>query len=166
MSGSPIYINDRLIGAYAYGWDFQTEPVAGVTPIAKMLECTQPGSSTPPTTGSLVPAAHVLKIGNKLISRVQVAGTRDAAARLAAKVDPTTMVLAPVASPVFVSGFSEAGLGPMQRFLAHYHMRAVPGPGTMPGPATRTGTGFGGGRFDHRWRCECVYHGDGHLCEG
>ncbi|MEM9692407.1 MAG: SpoIVB peptidase S55 domain-containing protein, partial [Myxococcota bacterium] len=37
MSGSPIYINGKLIGAYAYGWMFNVEPVAGVTPIANML---------------------------------------------------------------------------------------------------------------------------------
>ena len=47
MSGSPIYIDGRLIGAYAYGWDFQQEPLAGVTPIAAMLECTEPGSAIP-----------------------------------------------------------------------------------------------------------------------
>jgi len=37
MSGSPIYINDKLIGAYAYGWPFGKDPIAGVTPIANML---------------------------------------------------------------------------------------------------------------------------------
>jgi len=38
MSGSPIYLNGRLAGAYAYSWSpFQVEPVAGVTPIAPML---------------------------------------------------------------------------------------------------------------------------------
>jgi hypothetical protein len=37
MSGSPIYIDGKLIGAYAYGWTFGKEPVAGVTPIANML---------------------------------------------------------------------------------------------------------------------------------
>ena len=37
MSGSPIYLNGRLAGAYAYGWYFGKEPVAGVTPIANML---------------------------------------------------------------------------------------------------------------------------------
>ncbi len=38
MSGSPIYFDGRLAGAYAYSWAmFQTEPVAGVTPIAPML---------------------------------------------------------------------------------------------------------------------------------
>lgn len=38
MSGSPIYIDGRLAGAYAYSLaSFQAEPVAGVTPIAPML---------------------------------------------------------------------------------------------------------------------------------
>ncbi len=37
MSGSPVYLDGRLAGAYAYGWYFGKEPVAGVTPIANML---------------------------------------------------------------------------------------------------------------------------------
>lgn len=38
MSGSPIYFDGRLAGAYAYSLSsFQAEPVAGVTPIAPML---------------------------------------------------------------------------------------------------------------------------------
>lgn len=38
MSGSPIYFDGRLAGAYAYSWaSFQVEPVAGVTPIAPMV---------------------------------------------------------------------------------------------------------------------------------
>src|SRR5688500_8100636 len=38
MSGSPIYINGKMIGAYAYGWTFGAEPVAGVTPIRAMID--------------------------------------------------------------------------------------------------------------------------------
>jgi hypothetical protein len=37
MSGSPIFINGKMVGAYAYGWSFGSEPVAGVTPIANMI---------------------------------------------------------------------------------------------------------------------------------
>ena len=37
MSGSPIYLDGRLAGAYAYGWSYGTDPVVGVTPIANML---------------------------------------------------------------------------------------------------------------------------------
>lgn len=38
MSGSPIYLKGKMIGAYAYGWLFGVEPIAGVTPIQSMLE--------------------------------------------------------------------------------------------------------------------------------
>jgi len=67
MSGSPIYLNDRLIGAYAYGWQFGNEPIAGVTPIANMLaELTRPidpqiwkalGTSPLPTSATAPPRA-------------------------------------------------------------------------------------------------------------
>lgn len=37
MSGSPIYLDGKLVGALAYGWRFAKEPIFGVTPIANML---------------------------------------------------------------------------------------------------------------------------------
>src|SRR5690349_14930530 len=48
MSGSPIYINDRLIGAYAYGWMFGRDSIAGVTPISTMLAELRRPRRTPP----------------------------------------------------------------------------------------------------------------------
>ena len=38
MSGSPIYFDGKLAGAYAYGWQFARDPVVGITPIANMLD--------------------------------------------------------------------------------------------------------------------------------
>lgn len=39
MSGSPIYINNKLIGALAYSVGiFMKDPIAGITPIEQMLE--------------------------------------------------------------------------------------------------------------------------------
>src|ERR1700758_3556493 len=39
MSGSPVYIDDKLAGALAFRiGEFSKEPIAGVTPIADMLE--------------------------------------------------------------------------------------------------------------------------------
>ncbi|NTU51622.1 MAG: hypothetical protein HGA94_04185, partial [Candidatus Aminicenantes bacterium] len=37
MSGSPVYIDGKLIGAVAYGFSFQKEAIAGITPIEEML---------------------------------------------------------------------------------------------------------------------------------
>jgi hypothetical protein len=36
MSGSPIYIDGKLVGAVAYAWPFGKEPIAGVTPFCQM----------------------------------------------------------------------------------------------------------------------------------
>src|SRR3954470_11656456 len=39
MSGSPVYIDGRLVGAVSYSLgQFQTEPIAGITPIDEMIE--------------------------------------------------------------------------------------------------------------------------------
>lgn len=38
MSGSPCYINGKLIGAVSFGFDFSKEPIAGITPIVDMLD--------------------------------------------------------------------------------------------------------------------------------
>jgi hypothetical protein len=46
MSGSPIYIDGKIIGALAYAWQFAKEPVAGVTPIDEMLKIAQANSAT------------------------------------------------------------------------------------------------------------------------
>jgi hypothetical protein len=36
MSGSPVYVDGRLLGALAFGWSFSKEPIGGVTPFSRM----------------------------------------------------------------------------------------------------------------------------------
>ncbi|HVS16250.1 MAG TPA: hypothetical protein VMV46_20215 [Thermoanaerobaculia bacterium] len=36
MSGSPVYLDERLAGAVAFSWDFSTGAIGGITPIAEM----------------------------------------------------------------------------------------------------------------------------------
>src|SRR5205807_9424338 len=36
MSGSPIYMDGKLLGAVAYAWPYGKEPIAGVTPFVQM----------------------------------------------------------------------------------------------------------------------------------
>src|SRR4051795_13069268 len=41
MSGSPVYIDGRLVGAVSYSLgQFSKEPIAGITPIDEMVEAT------------------------------------------------------------------------------------------------------------------------------
>src|SRR5213596_3462731 len=49
MSGSPVYVDGRLIGAVSYSLgSFSKEPIAGITPIAEMTDSTS-FSDTRPT---------------------------------------------------------------------------------------------------------------------
>src|SRR3954469_2000760 len=49
MSGSPVYIDGRLIGAVSYALgSFSKEPIAGITPIAEMTESTTFRETRPP----------------------------------------------------------------------------------------------------------------------
>ncbi|MDG3003019.1 SpoIVB peptidase S55 domain-containing protein [Paludisphaera mucosa] len=38
MSGSPIYIDGKLVGAVAFAWEFAKDPIAGVTPFQQMVQ--------------------------------------------------------------------------------------------------------------------------------
>jgi hypothetical protein len=49
MSGSPVLVDGKVIGALAYAWQFSKEPVAGITPIDEMLKIahrTRPAGAT------------------------------------------------------------------------------------------------------------------------
>jgi hypothetical protein len=56
MSGSPVYVDGKLIGALSSGWTFSKEPVFGITPIGEMLKVLDqpdlpPGDGTPGPVG-------------------------------------------------------------------------------------------------------------------
>src|SRR5512142_1030085 len=55
MSGSPVYVDDKLIGAVAYGWPFSEEAIAGITPIASMLDIRHVPASPPVPIGAPAP---------------------------------------------------------------------------------------------------------------
>jgi SpoIVB peptidase S55 len=41
MSGSPVFIDGKLVGAVSYGFPFSKETIAGITPIGEMIDATQ-----------------------------------------------------------------------------------------------------------------------------
>jgi len=87
MSGSPCYIDGKLVGALAVGFPFEKEPIGGITPIGEMIEQLQdlpdaPAVRTPlilpklepPTVlksallGRMIPAAELLGYGTEASS--------------------------------------------------------------------------------------------------
>jgi hypothetical protein len=43
MSGSPVFIDGKLVGAVAYAFPFSKEPIAGITPIKQMIDIFERG---------------------------------------------------------------------------------------------------------------------------
>ncbi len=108
MSGSPVYIDGKLIGAIAYGWYFEKEPICGITPIEGMMGVLRkdlgrkPGyasSWTRPLKGKEVAVSDDIVSGKDLESLDGLA-------------------LRPIASPIALSGFSSDALQEMMPALS------------------------------------------------
>jgi hypothetical protein len=52
MSGSPVYIDGRLVGAVALAFNFSKEPIAGIRPIEEMLAVGDSGRPAAPKVAS------------------------------------------------------------------------------------------------------------------
>jgi hypothetical protein len=74
MSGSPIFIDGKVIGALAYAWQFAKEPVAGITPIDEMLKI---GHRSAPAGATLADAAPRMS-GGELLNAIANRKTDDA----------------------------------------------------------------------------------------
>jgi len=107
MSGSPVYIDGKLVGAIAYRiGEFSKEPIAGITPAASMMEISE--MDTTPT-----PDVDSAKAGGSL------AATHTSLPATAASSDaPATgyrNLLKPIETPLVFSGFTEETM----RLFAH-----------------------------------------------
>lgn len=61
MSGSPIYVEGKLVGALAYGWPFSKDPICGITPIQSMLDIRHAPPAPPvPIAGSAGSASDLV----------------------------------------------------------------------------------------------------------
>jgi len=98
MSGSPVYIDGKLAGALAFRiGEFSKEPIAGVTPIADMLEINALDKSPAEEAAATKPA-------------VTTSGKTSApgdAATLPASIGDFANYLQPIEAPLVFNGFSE-----------------------------------------------------------
>ena len=99
MSGSPVYIDGKLLGAIAYRiGQFSKEPIAGVTPIQQMLEINEFDSSINPQTTA---------VAAKPVAPEKTSGPGSADA---GQVQGVTQYLQPIDSPFVFNGFTESSL--------------------------------------------------------
>jgi hypothetical protein len=131
MSGSPVYVGDRLIGALAYSMGgFAKDPVAGITPIEMMLDLAEisearrhgmPGNN-------LANPQQQARLGGDPSAQSPPARTASAALE--------SIGLKPIATPLVVSGLAP---GILEHFLPQIEAlgaQAVAGVGGGGGTST------------------------------
>lgn len=109
MSGSPLYINGKLIGALSAGYLNQPgkRDLALATPIEEMLTVLDlPAGAVQAPWPRTFTATRPLRVGAATISRVVIADTLTQARRIDATGLPGTTAFIPAAFPVMVSGLS------------------------------------------------------------
>jgi len=61
MSGSPVYVDGKLVGAIALSFPFSKEPITGITPIEEMLQVVPEGQSRTQATSSIVSTFRIAR---------------------------------------------------------------------------------------------------------
>jgi hypothetical protein len=110
MSGSPIYVDGKLLGAVAFAWEFAKDPIAGVTPFSQMVQYAR--------SSDRKVAAEGLEKGEKqafLLDEDRVvnglSGLDFELGRPIAAGGGGLAGMKPIATPVSASGFSPRALG-------------------------------------------------------
>jgi hypothetical protein len=136
MSGSPVYIDGKLVGAVAYAFPFEKEPIAGIQPISNMIQVIEEGrkeeprsSSSPLSFNTLVRQAASANFGGATGTPMAAqVGPRAAMSspQLAPFVGHT---IVPIATPVTFSGFSQAAIEAFGEDLKKIGIQPIAGVG-------------------------------------
>jgi hypothetical protein len=115
MSGSPVFVDGKIIGAISYSFPFSKEPICGITPIQQMVNIFQQNQNLKPagsqarafTMGELkgLPGNNGLDPSKETFK--SFLATSDAGSPLAALMGQQFM---PIATPLTFSGMSQATL--------------------------------------------------------
>lgn len=116
MSGSPVYINGKLVGAISYSFPFSKEPICGITPIEQMLSIFERKQNTKTKSGE----PRAFSFGELAATDWKPAFPNNATAQssiLAGGANPNSALGAaigqtfqPIATPMAFSGFSQQTL--------------------------------------------------------
>jgi len=110
MSGSPVYINDKLIGAVSHGWSFAKDAIAGVTPIRTMMDVLKIDSKTRQNafagTNNTWSASLKTQDSN-VVARLKSFGLlrEDGLSNNNNPREPFQLNLVPIQTPLILSGF-------------------------------------------------------------
>ena len=141
MSGSPVFIDGKLVGAVAYGFPFSKETIGGITPIGEMIEATR--TDTPRAASARFPAAFGASGPAMPLDRQALIAAlrRPASALLVDRGSlrggtgfPAGATLAPLSLPMVFSGFDPATFDWARDVFSALGFNPVMGAGQGPAP--------------------------------
>jgi hypothetical protein len=112
MSGSPVYIEGRLLGAVAFAFPFSKDPIAGVQPISQMLNLLSdvPPSAAPALQAPESPASFI----QRMLDKVSQGGLFEQAwmpsGVSGAAAPPVAPSLMRIQTPLLLSGVTPAAI--------------------------------------------------------
>src|SRR5689334_16807807 len=123
MSGSPVYINGKLIGAVALRMSvFSPDAICGITPIELMLEINDLDKSRPEnalTPDKVARNREVVSVPGDLLAQTVAAGASGSL--------PSMQTMVPIESPLIFSGFNETALQQFAPLFQQLGITAVQG---------------------------------------
>ena len=124
MSGSPVYIDGKLVGAVALRFSvFSPDAICGITPIEYMLEINELDKSRP--IGAHTPEkpsgdrAAAMEVPGELLGQLVAAGAQSSFPRVPS--------MTPIDTPLVLSGFSESAVNAFQPLFNQMGIVAVQG---------------------------------------
>jgi hypothetical protein len=117
MSGSPVYIGNKLLGSLSYRIGvFSKEPIAGITPIEQMLQVRDlPITSTQMASAAVAPAAGALETA--VSGGEPASGSDDSASG--------NMNFRAMETPLVMSGFQQQAIDFWQRQMRGTNLESV-----------------------------------------
>ena len=116
MSGSPVYIDGKLLGAVAFAWPYGKEPIAGITPFVQMhayVESFERHDLAEQTQARKVGLAKPIRVGDHQYDSVTVSAGFDAPKRT----DDDSLMMVPLRSPLAATGFTPTSLAVLKDCL-------------------------------------------------
>lgn len=141
MSGSPVFVDGKVIGALAYAWQFSKEPVAGITPIEEMLKIsrvTAPAGASPAGATPRMSAVEMLSSLSK--SDLNTSFEKLVKGMAATPVHSTMGGVRRIALPMSVSSFSAETIQRFTPYLEQLGFVAVPSGASSTSTTAKTNT--------------------------
>ena len=135
MSGSPIYIDGKLLGALAFAFPFSKDPIAGIQPITQMVSVLEQAGEERVFQGSF-PAEGPHAYVNRLMVGAAAGGIEEyLLPKSWMRSNPVlasfaTEGLAQIRTPLFISGASPVAVRQFSRLFEDFGFTPVQGGGS------------------------------------